>query len=60
MILRQRLDAQTVVIDRPLPRGLPSGKFHMVLGDQQVDVPLVTASPLDPPGALWRLTRINF
>ena len=60
MILRQRLDAPTVRIDRPLPRGMPAGKFHMVLGDQQVDVPLVTAGPLDPPGTFWRLTRINF
>lgn len=59
MILRQRLDAQTVAIDGPIASGTSEGKLHVVLGDQQVDVPLVTAGSLDPPGMMWRLLRIN-
>jgi serine-type D-Ala-D-Ala carboxypeptidase (penicillin-binding protein 5/6) len=60
MILRQRLDAQTLVIDGTTPGGLSEGKLHLALGDQQVDVPLVTAASLDPPGLTWRLFRVNF
>jgi D-alanyl-D-alanine carboxypeptidase (penicillin-binding protein 5/6) len=60
MILRQRLDTPTPVIDRPLARGTSAGKLKLVLGDQHVDVPLVTKGSLDPPGSFWRLTRINF
>jgi D-alanyl-D-alanine carboxypeptidase (penicillin-binding protein 5/6) len=59
MILRQRLDAPTPAVDGPVPRGTSAGKLHLVLGDQQVDVPLVTAGALDPPGIMWRLLRIN-
>lgn len=59
MILRQHLDAQTPVIDGPIASGTSEGKLHIVLGDQQVDVPLVTAGSLDPPGTMWRLLRIN-
>jgi D-alanyl-D-alanine carboxypeptidase (penicillin-binding protein 5/6) len=60
MILRQRLDARSLVIDKPLDSGSPQGSEHMVLGDYSFDVPLVTGSALFPPGRLWRLTRINF
>jgi D-alanyl-D-alanine carboxypeptidase (penicillin-binding protein 5/6) len=60
MILQESLDARALVIDRPIARGTPEGKLHIVLGDQQVDVPLVTASSLDPPGITWRWLRINF
>ena len=60
MILRQRLDASTLVIDRPLPAGTKEGSEHLVLGDYSEDVELVTGSPLYPPGRLWRLTRVNF
>ncbi len=60
MILRERLDIQTLVIERPIASGMAAGKVHFVLGDQQIDVPLVTASPLYPPEATWRLFRINF
>jgi len=60
MIIRQRLDAQMPVVDRPLARGTPAGKLNIVMGDQHADVPLITADPLDPPGTSWRLTRINF
>ena len=59
MILRQRLDAPTPAVDGPVPSGTSAGKLHLVLGDQQVDVPLVTAGALDPPGIMWRLLRIN-
>jgi hypothetical protein len=59
MILRQRLDVQTPTVDGPLASGTPAGKLHVVLGDQQVDVRLVTAGALDPPGIVWRLLRIN-
>jgi serine-type D-Ala-D-Ala carboxypeptidase (penicillin-binding protein 5/6) len=59
MILRQRLDVQTPAVDRSVPSGMPAGQLHVVLGDQQVDAPLVTAGALDPPGIVWRLLRIN-
>lgn len=59
MILRQRLDAPTPAVDVPVPSGTSAGKLHVVLGDQQVDVGLVTSGVLDPPGITWRLLRIN-
>jgi D-alanyl-D-alanine carboxypeptidase (penicillin-binding protein 5/6) len=60
MILRLRLDALPLVIDQPIAAGTRKGSVHVVLGDYSFDVDLVTASPLYPPGRLWRLTRINF
>jgi hypothetical protein len=59
MILRERLDVQTPAVDGPMPSGRPAGKLHVVLGDQQVDVALITAGTLDPPGTVWRLLPIN-
>jgi D-alanyl-D-alanine carboxypeptidase (penicillin-binding protein 5/6) len=59
MILRRRLDVQTVAVDGPVPTATSAGKLHVVLGDQQVDVPLVTAGALNPPGIGWRLLRIS-
>jgi D-alanyl-D-alanine carboxypeptidase (penicillin-binding protein 5/6) len=59
MILRERLDVQTPTVDGPLAGGTSAGKLHVVLGDQQVDLPLITGSALDPPGIMWRLLRIN-
>jgi D-alanyl-D-alanine carboxypeptidase (penicillin-binding protein 5/6) len=59
MILKERLDASTLVVDRPVAGGLPAGQLHVSLGDQQSDVPLVTGSSLDPPGLPWRLLRIS-
>jgi D-alanyl-D-alanine carboxypeptidase (penicillin-binding protein 5/6) len=59
MMLRQRLETQALAIDGPVPAGTRAGKLHIALGDQQVDVPLVTASSLDAPGIIWRLLRIN-
>jgi len=58
-IMRQRIDAPTLVVDGPVARTTPSGKLHVVLGDQQIDVPLVTGEALDPPGFGWRLLRVN-
>ena len=60
MILRQRLDAPALVVDKPLPAGTREGSEHVVLGAYSLDVDLVTGSPLYPPGRLWRLTRLNF
>jgi D-alanyl-D-alanine carboxypeptidase (penicillin-binding protein 5/6) len=60
MILRQRLDARALVIDKPIDPGTPGGAEHLLLGDYSFDVPLVTGSALFPPGRLWRLTRISF
>jgi D-alanyl-D-alanine carboxypeptidase (penicillin-binding protein 5/6) len=59
MVLRQRLEARSLVIDQPLAAGTKEGTEHVVLGDYNLDVPLVTADPLYPPGRLWRLTRIS-
>jgi D-alanyl-D-alanine carboxypeptidase (penicillin-binding protein 5/6) len=60
MVLRQRLTANSIVIDQPLPPRTREGTEHVVLGDYTVDVPLVTADQLYPPGRLWRLTRVRF
>ena len=60
MVLRQHLDSQPIVVDRPLPASTRAGTEHVVLGDYDLEVPLVTADPLYPPGRLWRLTRISF
>ncbi|MFI5283050.1 MAG: D-alanyl-D-alanine carboxypeptidase family protein [Candidatus Dormibacterales bacterium] len=60
MILRQELRAGSVVVDQPIAPGTKEGTEHLVLGDYSLDVPLVTASPLYPPGRLWRLTRTSF
>lgn len=60
MILRQRLDAPALVLDQPVAPGTREGSVHVVLGGYTLDVELVTASPLYPPGRAWRLTRINF
>ena len=60
MILRQSLDAGPIVVDQPISPGTREGTEHLVMGDYSLDVPLVTAYPLYPPGRLWRLTRISF
>jgi hypothetical protein len=59
MVLRQRLDSKTITVDKPIPSSTPEGNIHMVLGDYNLDVPLVTADPLYPPGRFWRLTRLS-
>jgi D-alanyl-D-alanine carboxypeptidase (penicillin-binding protein 5/6) len=60
MVLRQRLDANQIVLDKPLPSSTVEGHEHIVLGDYLLDVPLVTAGPMYPPGRFWRLTRVSF
>jgi serine-type D-Ala-D-Ala carboxypeptidase (penicillin-binding protein 5/6) len=59
MILRQNLETRALAVDGSVPAGTAAGKLHIVLGDQRVDVPLVTASSLDQPGIFWRLLRFN-
>ncbi|HUY74860.1 MAG TPA: D-alanyl-D-alanine carboxypeptidase [Candidatus Dormibacteraeota bacterium] len=59
MVLRQSLQAGSIVVDQPLPAGTMEGVEHLVLGDYVLDVPLATAGPLYPPGRLWRLTRLS-
>jgi D-alanyl-D-alanine carboxypeptidase (penicillin-binding protein 5/6) len=59
MNLQQQIEAKALTIDAPVPAGASAGKLHVILGDQQVDVPLVTGGSLDPPGFIWRLLRIN-
>jgi D-alanyl-D-alanine carboxypeptidase (penicillin-binding protein 5/6) len=58
MVMRQRLDSPTLTVDKPVNPGVDAGRLHIVLGDYNLDVPLVTASVLYPAGKLWRLTRI--
>jgi len=60
MVLRQHLDTRAIVVDQPLAAGTKEGNLHLVLGDYALDVPLVTADPLYPPGRFWRLTRLSF
>ena len=60
MIVRQRLDVNPLVFDHPVPRSTVVGNEHVVLGDYVVDVPLLTADPMYPPGRIWRLTRLSF
>jgi D-alanyl-D-alanine carboxypeptidase (penicillin-binding protein 5/6) len=60
MVLRQHLDARTIVVDQPLAARTKEGTVHLVLGDYSLDVPLVTADPMYPPGRFWRLTRLSF
>jgi hypothetical protein len=59
MILREQLVTRSLAIDGPMASGTPAGKLHIVMGDQLVDVPVVTAAWLNPPGMAWRVLRIN-
>ena len=59
MVLSERLDAPAIVVDKPLAPGTAEGSLHVELGDYKLDVPLVTAASLYPPGRMWRLTRIG-
>src|SRR5260370_10167042 len=60
MVLRQRLDAKQLVLDKPLPSSSVEGHEHVVLGDYVLDIPLVTADPRYPPRRRLRLTRLSF
>jgi len=59
MVLRQRLQARSIIVDQPLPAGTKEGVEHLVLGDYVLDVPVATADPIYPPGRFWRLTRLS-
>lgn len=58
MVLREQLQAPVLSVDKPVNPGTGSGSLHVVLGDYDLDVPLVTATALYPPGRVWRLTRL--
>ena len=60
MIIRQRLEAGSLNVEQPIAAGTKEGSEHVVLAGYSLDVPLVTADPLYPPGRFWRLTRITF
>jgi serine-type D-Ala-D-Ala carboxypeptidase (penicillin-binding protein 5/6) len=60
MVLRERLDTRPIVLNQALPAGTQEGTEHLVLGDYNLDISLVTADPLYPPGRFWRLTRLGF
>jgi D-alanyl-D-alanine carboxypeptidase (penicillin-binding protein 5/6) len=59
MVLRQRLDANAIVVDKALASRTREGTEHLVLGDYNLDIPLVIADSLYPPGRFWRLTRLS-
>ena len=60
MVLRENLSSRALVLDQPVAPRTQEGTEHVVLGDYDLTVPLVTADQLYPPGRLWRLTRISF
>lgn len=59
MVLRQNLDVKWLIVDKPLPATTKVGTHHITLGEYRLDVPVVTATPLYPPGRFWRLTRLS-
>jgi hypothetical protein len=59
MVVRQRLDVKWLIVDKPLPSSTKVGTEHLTLGDYKLDIPVVTATPLYPPGRFWRLTRLS-
>lgn len=58
MVMRNRLDAPALQVSKPVNPGADAGRLHVVLGDYNLDVPLVTAGGLYPPSRLWRVTRL--
>ncbi|HEV3405942.1 MAG TPA: D-alanyl-D-alanine carboxypeptidase [Candidatus Dormibacteraeota bacterium] len=58
MVLRERLEAPPLAVDKPLASSTRTGVEHVTLGDYSFDVSLATANPLFPPGRFWRLTRV--
>jgi D-alanyl-D-alanine carboxypeptidase (penicillin-binding protein 5/6) len=59
MIVRQTIGTKSLVVDHPISPGTAVGTDHVVLGDYSLDVPLVTADQMYPPGRFWRFTRIS-
>src|SRR5260370_31899972 len=52
MVLRERLAANSVVVDKPLPSRTVEGHRHLLLGDSALHVPLLTADPLYHPARI--------
>lgn len=59
MVVRQSLEVKWLIVDKPLPAATRVGMQHLALGDYKLDVPVVTATPIYPPGRFWRLTRLS-
>jgi hypothetical protein len=59
MVVRQSLEAKWLIVEKPLPSSTKVGTQHFMLGDYKLDIPVVTATPLYPPGRFWRLTRLS-
>ena len=55
-VLRSELRAR--VEPRAVAAGTAVGSLHVTAGPTSYDVPVVTASPIDAPGRLWRLVHI--
>lgn len=58
MVLRQQMEAKTLNVDQPVLPSTKVGTLHVVLGNYVLDVPLETASEIDPPRKFWRVTRL--
>jgi serine-type D-Ala-D-Ala carboxypeptidase (penicillin-binding protein 5/6) len=58
MVLRQSLVTPTLTVNQPVDPGTAEGVLRITLGDYDVDVSLITANGLYPPGRFWRATRI--
>ena len=58
MILRESLQGRTLTVDKPIDPGTSAGSLHVVLGDYDLEMALVTANVIYPPGRFWRLTRL--
>jgi len=59
LVLHQKVDTLPIVVEQPISPGTKEGIEHIELGDYNLDVPIVTASGLYPPGRLWRLLRVS-
>jgi serine-type D-Ala-D-Ala carboxypeptidase (penicillin-binding protein 5/6) len=59
MRVRQEFDAPALVVDHSIPAGISAGNLQIVLGAQELSVPVVTKGSLEPPGLTWRLWRIT-
>ena len=58
LILRESLQGRTLSVEKPVDPGTSAGSLHVVLGDYDLQMPLVTADVIYPPGKFWRLTRL--
>ena len=58
LILRESLQGRALTVDKPLDPGTAAGTLHVMLGDYDLQMPVVTASVMYPPGKFWRATRL--